>query len=247
MVKIIKISLLSVIAILLLDACSREQMGYNSKKWGDTTDFIFHLSNLLNFYTATYNTLPNSIDDILIFIDGMDNVSGGVFDNQYEYFTINKDKLIVLSELIDSKPYVAIYYKEVEDRNLVIKVPFRGYCEEQFLDRIHFFDKRGHYTWDGDETYSRFDSINNHLTRISHKFPGGMRLDTINDRWRFSRIGVEYTHDKLRDLCTNRSIDFQQSLFFTQIYEYLDSIAVANDYSRIIVSSFVDKDIKYND
>lgn len=61
----------------------------------------------------------------------------------------------------------------------------------------------------------------------------------------YANVVVEYTKDGLRDLCVRKYIDVTKSTFFATIYSYLDSVAIDNSMSRVIVGSFQDKDVQY--
>lgn len=246
MVKIIKISLLVGVISLLSLSCSNNQMGFDKDKWRDLDmeGFAYHSWMLLSAYTSTYDKSPENANDLLIFIERQDSSSRQFYNSHYEYFNENRHKLIFRTEVEDSTSYVAIYYKKVNPKNLLIRAPYESpFVHMDFSSRINFFDKNGYYLMND----SLQHDVWKRMIDISADFKVNLMPSDDIDRYgvKYVRKTLEHTPNALSDLSAKRSIDYQQSPFFTQIYEYLDSIAVANDYSRIIVPSFVDKDIKY--
>lgn len=246
MVNKLKLSTLTILIIWLLGSCSGNKMGYNNKRWGNIEEFGLSLDMLLSHYMLTYDESPEKAEDILNFIKGMDSVSQQVYFAQYEYFLKNRTKLIFQNEKDDSTRCVAIYFKKIKNKCLLFKTDFKDPCDENYSEHISFFDKNGNYTFGGDDSFRLNESIKKRVSQIVYRYPNQFREDPLKERGQFVRIMLEYKHLKLMDLCTGKEIDISKSSYFADVYNLLDSIAIENNFSRIIIPSFVDKALVYD-
>lgn len=55
------------------------------------------------------------------------------------------------------------------------------------------------------------------------------------------RYEVNYTPNSLKDLCGNELLDINRSPLIKNTFNYLDSLARTNNFSRIIASGFIDR------
>lgn len=56
----------------------------------------------------------------------------------------------------------------------------------------------------------------------------------------YSRTILDYTPDRLKDLCNNKILNIEESKFLQNTFNFLDSLASNYKISRITVPSFID-------
>lgn len=217
-----------ILIMLIISSCSSERFGYSNKKYGKgyKETFSFHFVTLIDFYTVTYGQLPESAKDIITFIEGMNEDSRLWYESEYDYFKRNEDKLIFVPDSL-----ISIYYKKVNAKNLLLQTSASNPCEYLNSSKTYFFDEQGYYF--------SLDSLSSYVEK---------RL--LTEYWKYhqttkdvayERVILEYTPNNLKNLCANKVLDITQSTFFANAYNFLDSLAQANNMTRITVPTFIDK------
>jgi len=78
--------------------------------------FIIKMSMLIEFYTKAKIKTPASANDLIFYIDGMNEDSQLVYLNQYKFLKMNRKKLVFTTEteILDSeiKKTICVYYKK---------------------------------------------------------------------------------------------------------------------------------------
>lgn len=236
MVKMKKaFSVLIIVSILI--SCAGDKFGYNSEKYGDKEKFGWDLSMLLDAYTSTYNKTPQNTNDLMTFIDRMDKdsrlICEGIyrFDYQYLYLKDHQDKLIFVADSL-----MSIFYKKIKPENLLIQTSISSPCNSVDVPFVDFFDE--------DELYVSRDSLSSEavkrLFREYWNYSYATRGNPGNKIF-FEKTKFEYTPNSLTDLCGNELLDINRSPLIKNTFNYLDSLARANNFSRIIASGFIDR------
>lgn len=192
---------------------------------------------LLDAYTSTYNKTPQNANDLMTFIDRMDKdarlICEGIyrFDYQYLYLKDNQDKLIFVTDSL-----VSIFYKKIKPENLLIQTSISSPCNSVAVPCVNFFDD--------DDLYVSRDSLSSEavqrLYREYWSYSYATR-DNPGNKILFEKTKFEYTPSSLKDLCGNELLDINRSPLIKNTFNYLDSLARANNFSRIIASGFIDK------
>lgn len=228
-------SVLIIVSVLI--SCAGDKLGYNSEKYGDKEKFGWDIWMLLDAYTSTYNKTPQNANDLMTFIDRMDKdarlICEGIyrFDYQYLYLKDNQDKLIFVTDSL-----VSIFYKKIKPENLLIQTSISSPCNSVAVPCVNFFDD--------DDLYVSRDSLSSEavqrLYREYWSYSYATR-DNPGNKILFEKTKFEYTPSSLKDLCGNELLDRNRSPLIKNTFNYLDSLARANNFSRIIASGFIDK------
>lgn len=227
-------SVLIIVSVLI--SCSSDKFGCNSEKYGDKEKFGWDMWMLLDAYTSTYNKTPQNANDLMTFIDRMDKdsrlICEGIyrFDYQYLYLKDHQNKLIFVA---DSS--MSIFYKKIKPENLLIQTSISSPCNSVAVPRVDFFDEDGLYV-------SR-DSLSSEAVQRMYREYWSYSYVTRNnpDKILFEKTKFEYTPNSLMDLCGNELLDINRSQLIKNTFDYLDSLARANNFSRIIASGFIDR------
>lgn len=219
---------LAVLIMLIISSCSSGRLGYSNKRYGKhyIETFSVHFALLIDFYTITYSKLPESAEDIITFIEGMNEDSQLLYESEYDYFKRNESKLIFIPDSL-----ISIYYKNVKPKNLLFRTSASNPCAYLNSAKTSFFDELGHYF----TSESLADYVDKRLLTEYRKY-----LQTTKDV-AYERAILEYTPNRLKNLCADKVLDISQSTFFTNAYNFLDSLARENNMTRITVPTFVDK------
>lgn len=235
MVKMKKaFSVLIIVSVLI--SCAGDKFGYNSEKYGDKEKFGWDIWMLLDAYTSTYNKTPQNANDLMTFIDRMDKdsrlICEGVyrFDYQYLYLKDNQDKLIFVTDSL-----VSIFYKKIKPENLLIQTSISSPCNSVAVPCVNFFDD--------DDLYVSRDSLSSEaIQRLYREYWSySYAIKGNPNKILFEKTKFEYTPNSLKDLCGNQLLDINRSPLIKNTFNYLDSLARANNFSRIIASGFIDK------
>lgn len=224
-----------IIASVLI-SCAGDKLGYNSEKYGDKEKFGWDIWMLLDAYTSTYNKTPQNANDLMTFIDRMDKdsrlICEGIyrFDYQYLYLKDNQDKLIFVTDSL-----VSIFYKKIKPENLLIQTSISSPCNSVAVPCVNFFDD--------DDLYVSRDSLSSEaIQRLYREYWSySYAIKGNPNKILFEKTKFEYTPNSLKDLCGNQLLDINRSLLIKNTFNYLDSLARANNFSRIIASGFIDK------
>lgn len=235
MVKMKKAFSVLIIASVLI-SCAGDKLGYNSEKYGDKEKFGWDIWMLLDAYTSTYNKTPQNANDLMTFIDRMDKdsrlICEGIyrFDYQYLYLKDNQDKLIFVTDSL-----VSIFYKKIKPENLLIQTSISSPCNSVAVPCVNFFDD--------DDLYVSRDSLSSEaIQRLYREYWSySYAIKGNPNKILFEKTKFEYTPNSLKDLCGNQLLDINRSLLIKNTFNYLDSLARANNFSRIIASGFIDK------
>lgn len=235
MVKMKKaFSVLIIVSVLI--SCAGDKFGYNSEKHGDKEKFGWDIWMLLDAYTSTYNKTPQNANDLMTFIDRMDKdsrlICEGIyrFDYQYLYLKDNQDKLIFVTDSL-----VSIFYKKIKPENLLIQTSISSPCNSVAVPCVNFFDD--------DDLYVSRDSLSSEaIQRLYREYWSySYAIKGNPNKILFEKTKFEYTPNSLKDLCGNQLLDINRSPLIKNTFNYLDSLARANNFSRIIASGFIDK------
>lgn len=228
-------SVLIIVSVLI--SCAGDKLGYNSEKYGDREKFGWDLSMLLDAYTSTYNKTPQNANDLMTFIDRMDKdsrlICDGmyVYDFQYLYLKDHYNKLIFVTDSL-----ISIYYKKNKPENLLIQKSISCPCNSVAVPRVDFFDEDGLYV-------SRDSLSSEAVQRLYREYWSYSYATRGNpgDKILFEKTKFEYAPNSLKDLCGNELLDINRSPLIKNTFNYLDSLARANNFSRIIASGFIDR------
>ncbi len=206
--------------VKLIKVSRKEMLGYG-------------LSMLFNVYTETYAKCPRGVDDLMIFIDRMDEDSQLVYLNQYDYLRKHKKRLSFKTTIENGDSIVNMY----KGKRLALGTSYVGPCKNLSIARIGLFDKQGYFLR-GDLIEQR---IKDELESIYDKYRQRNKRydDTPRKGKGYDMIVVEFIHGRLRNLCTNECIDISSSEYYMDINDCLHKIANENNLSRIIISIFV--------
>lgn len=233
MVKIKRICLTLSIVLLFL-SCSVDRFGYSAEKYGHEENFVWDFVMLIQNYSGTYNKSPQSATDLMTYIDGMDKESRLIvegyyrYDYQYLYLKNNQDKLIFVTDSV-----ISIYYKKVKEKNLLVYTSPSTPCASVAVPNVDFFDKDGLVVWSETLSAEAMNRLYREYWDYAYK-----TKDNSNGKIEFEKTKFEYTPNNLRDLCKDETLDINQSPLIKNTFDYLDSLAHANDFSRIIASGF---------
>ncbi|WP_278685289.1 hypothetical protein [Alistipes finegoldii] len=224
-----------IIASVLI-SCAGDKLGYNSEKYGDKEKFGWDIWMLLDAYTSTYNKTPQNANDLMTFIDRMVKdsrlICEGIyrFDYQYLYLKDNQDKLIFVTDSL-----VSIFYKKIKPENLLIQTSISSPCNSVAVPCVNFFDD--------DDLYVSRDSLSSEaIQRLYREYWSySYAIKGNPNKILFEKTKFEYTPNSLKDLCGNQLLDINRSPLIKNTFNYLDSLARANNFSRIIASGFIDK------
>lgn len=191
---------------------------------------------LLDAYTSTYNKTPQNANDLMTFIDRMVKdsrlICEGIyrFDYQYLYLKDNQDKLIFVTDSL-----VSIFYKKIKPENLLIQTSISSPCNSVAVPCVNFFDD--------DDLYVSRDSLSSEaIQRLYREYWSySYAIKGNPNKILFEKTKFEYTPNSLKDLCGNQLLDINRSPLIKNTFNYLDSLARANNFSRIIASGFIDK------
>ena len=191
---------------------------------------------LLDAYTSTYNKTPQNANDLMTFIDRMVKdsrlICEGIyrFDYQYLYLKDNQDKLIFVTDSL-----VSIFYKKIKPENLLIQTSISSPCNSVAVPCVNFFDD--------DDLYVSRDSLSSEaIQRLYREYWSySYAIKGNPNKILFEKTKFEYTPNSLKDLCGNQLLDINRSPLIKNTFNYLDSVARANNFSRIIASGFIDK------
>lgn len=217
---------------LIVTSCSEDyRFRYSSRMYGDKESFGHELMSLLDCYIRDYNKFPAKAEDLMIYIDRMGKDSrlkyhdgSYIYDNQYRYFENNKNKLIFATDSL-----VCIYYGKIRDRNLLISIVPKKPCYNIKSAGVNFFDEEGYYLRLDSFTAN---SVKNRLWReyiVHFKESHNMKADSLL----YPMTILEYTSRGLTDLCKEEELELGRSLFLQNVFNFLDSVAHANNLSRI--------------
>lgn len=217
-------------------SCAGDKLGYNSEKYGDKEKFGWDIWMLLDAYTSTYNKTPQNANDLMTFIDRMVKdsrlICEGIyrFDYQYLYLKDNQDKLIFVTDSL-----VSIFYKKIKPENLLIQTSISSPCNSVAVPCVNFFDD--------DDLYVSRDSLSSEaIQRLYREYWSySYAIKGNPNKILFEKTKFEYTPNSLKDLCGNQLLDINRSPLIKNTFNYLDSLARANNFSRIIASGFIDK------
>ena len=224
-----------IIASVLI-SCAGDKLGYNSEKYGDKEKFGWDIWMLLDAYTSTYNKTPQNANDLMTFIDRMVKdsrlICEGIyrFDYQYLYLKDNQDKLIFVTDSL-----VSIFYKKIKPENLPIQTSISSPCNSVAVPCVNFFDD--------DDLYVSRDSLSSEaIQRLYREYWSySYAIKGNPNKILFEKTKFDYTPNSLKDLCGNQLLDINRSPLIKNTFNYLDSLARANNFSRIIASGFIDK------
>lgn len=233
--KMRKIFLLLVCILISLSCSITKKFSYSSELYGNKESFGWDLLVLLDYYTQTYNEPPKNAEDIMIYIQNIDKKSRIVYegyykyDNHYEYFKNNKDNLIFVTDSM-----ISIYYDKIKNENLLVQTVIANSCDNINSAQVNFFDKQGY--WFSSDTLSDF-VIKRLIVEYKKSFQ--QLKDSCANEVIYTKTILEYTPAGLKDLCYKKSLINEQSKFYENSFNFLDSLASTSNISRITIPSFI--------
>jgi hypothetical protein len=237
-----KIYLLFTFICLLVISCDiskkvvqtdqEEQITLTKTKWSKKEALHYNFWHILESYTQIYSRSPKNAEDLMIFIERSNEDYQMVNYNVYQFLKKNKSNLIFVTS-VDS--VTTIYNGKIEPNKVVIKADFEQSCDKINLAQVNFFDEQGHWF--------RLDSLSD-LVADRLKTEYWRYLQETKDRRgngiTYTRTILEYTPARLKDLCNNKTLNVEQSKFFENTIDFLDSLASNYNISRITAPSFID-------
>ena len=144
--------------------------------------------------------------------------------------------VLVLLGKVSPDSVTTIYRGKITDQRIVERVEFASPCSSVDMSLVYFFDEDGLYV-------SR-DSLSSEavqrLYREYWSYSYAMRGNP-GDKILFEKTKFEYPPNSLKDLCGNELLDINRSVLIKNTFNYLDSLARANNFSRIIASGFINR------
>lgn len=234
MVKSLNLWLITTSVSLLLVSCGvnktireNDDNRYGQTKVTKKEVLSQDLWTLVNYYTMTYNKFPEKTKDLLFYIKRLDYNDKQTYSDLYKFLQKNQDKLIFVSDST-----LSIYDKIMNQTNLLTENSLRSPCE-YISNKAFFFDDLGYY-------YTSDSLSEIVIDRLSHEYKT-YYYRNHRENSTYEKTLLEYRLGDLRDLCNGKSLNIDQSAFYKNTYNFLDSLARANNMSRITIPSFVDK------
>jgi len=211
---------------------NEEQITLSKTKWSEKQALHFNLWQILESYTHIYFRCPRNVEDLMIFIERSNDDYRMINNNVYRFLNENKNNLIFD---ISADSTTTIYNGKMKPNRILIKADYVQACENINLAQVNFFDEQGYWF--------RVDRLTDIVTeRLKTEY--WRLLQETKDRRGFgvayNRTILDYTPDRLKDLCNNKILNIEESKFLQNTFNFLDSLASDHKISRITVPSFID-------
>lgn len=210
-----------------------EQITLTKTKWSKKEALHFNFGRILESYTHIYSKCPQNVDDLIIYIERSNEDYRMINDNVYQYLIRNKDNLVFVKS---ADSVTTIYNGKVTPSRFVVEAGYVQPCENINSVQVNFFDEQGYWF--------RLDSLSEEVTeRLKAEY--WRYLQETKDRRGVGvaniRTILDYTPARLKDLCDNKTLNTEKSIFFKNTFNFLDSLASNYNMSRITAPSFIDK------
>lgn len=201
---------------------------YNKKEM-----LSFNLWRTLNVYTSIYLRCPRRADDLIVLIERLGEDYQMINENAYQFLKKNRNNLIFN---VSPDSMTTIYRGKITDQRIVERAKFASPCSSVDMSRVDFFDK--------DDLYVSCDSLSSEaVQRLFREYLSCYYAtkDSHDNKILFEKTKFEYKPNSLKDLCGDKILDINQSPLIKNTFNYLDSLALANNFSRIIASGYIIK------
>lgn len=201
---------------------------YNKKEM-----LSFNLWRTLDVYTSIYLRCPRRADDLIVLIERLGEDYQMINENAYQFLKKNRNNLIFV---VSPDSVTTIYRGKITDQHIVERAKFASLCSSVAVPCVNFFDK--------DDLYVSRDSLSSEVVQRLYREYWSYSYatkDNLGNKILFEKTKFEYTPNSLKDLCGNELLDINRSPLIKNTFNYLDSLAHANSFSRIIASGFIDK------
>lgn len=216
----------------VVQANQEEQITLKKTKWNKKEALYYNFWLLLESYTQIYSKSPQNATDLMIFIERSNEDYQMINENVFQFLKKNKNNLIFFTS-VDS--VTTIYNGKIEPNRVVTRADFVHSCDKINMAQVNLFDEQGYWF--------RSDSLSGLVAeRLKTEYwkhlqeTKEMRGNGIT----YSRTILEYTPAGLKDLCNNKPLKVEQSKFFKNTYNFLDSLAFGHNISRITAPGFID-------
>ena len=228
-----KLFFMSVAIALIISSCSVDRFGYSNKRYGKgyRESFSLHMQMLVDGYTEIYGAFPESVEDLINYVDGMNQDAQLWYEREYDYLKRNDNKLLFVADSL-----VSVYYMKIKNRHLLLQASICSPCSHMHAAKAEFFNEHGHYF--------TLDSLSDYVDkRLRFEYGKYFQItkNTRSNGTTYERVILEYTPNRLKNLCTDETLDIDRSGFLKNAYDFLDSLARANNISRITAPCFIDK------
>ncbi len=192
----------------------------------------YNLWRTLDVYTSIYSRCPRRADDLIVLTERLGGDYQMINKNAYQFLKKHrKDLIFVVS--VDS--VTTIYRDKITDQHIVERAEFTSPCSSVAVPAVNFFDEDGLYV-------SRDSLSSEAVQRLYREYWSySYEIKEASNKILFEKTKFEYTPNRLKDLCGNELLDINRSPLIKNTFNYLDSLARANNFSRIIASGFIDR------
>lgn len=241
MVRITK-SILIILLLYIGVSCSVNKKAIQSNqdeitliktKYNKKEMLSFNLWRTLNVYNSIYLRCPRRVDDLIVLIERLGEDYQMINENAYQFLKKNRNNLIFV---ISPDSVTTIYRGKITEQRIVERAEFASPCNSVDMSLVDFFDEDGLYV----SRDSLSSEVVQRLYREYWSYFYATR-DNPGDKVLFEKTKFEYTPSSLKDLCGNELLDINRSPLIKNTFNYLDSLARANNFSRIIASGFIDR------
>ena len=237
-----KINKLLVSICLLAVSCSpskkamqtgqKEQITLTQIKYSKKEALHLNIWRMLESYTYMYAKCPKNANDLIMLIERSDRDYRLINDNVYQFLKKNKDNLIFFTS---ADSVTTIYNGKIKESRIVERADYIQPCDYMASNQVYFFDETGLYVCS--DTLSTLV-----IERLFREYWSYFYItkDNSDREIIFEKTKFEYTSGSLKNLCRDEFLDIEQSPLIKTTFSYLDSLAQANSFSRIIASGFID-------
>lgn len=132
----------TVLAVLIATACASYPFGLSPKLYNLDT-FGFKICDGLESYSQIHNAAPRNVEDWIINIKRYYEAEEPFLlrnNELYQYLKRNKNKLLITSDST-----ISVYYKSIDERNLLIRMLPPDPCRFIKDAEVCFFDDDGYF------------------------------------------------------------------------------------------------------
>lgn len=193
----------------------------------------YNLWRTLDVYTSIYLRSPRTADDLIVLIERLGENYLMVNKDAYKFLKKNRNNLIFV---VSPDSVITIYRGKITDQRIVERAESASPCDYVNIPHVNFFDK--------DDLYVPCDSLSSEVVRRMYREYWSYSReikDSLDTQVSFEKTHFEYTPESLKDLCANELLDINRSPLIKNTFNYLDSLARANNFSRIIAFGFIDR------
>ncbi len=211
---------------------SHDEITLIETKYSKKEMLQFNTWRVLESYTSIYSRCPRGADDLIILIERSNEDYQMINNNVYKFLKKNRDNLIFVSS---PDSVTTIYRGKIKESRIAERAEFVSPCNSVNISSAYFFDKDGLYV-------SRDTLSSKAVQRLFREYYSYYyKTKDSPDSIIFKKTEFEYTSNRLKDLCGDEILDINRSTLINNTFYYLDSLAKANNFSRIIATGFIDR------